>query len=82
MRNFLVIGICLTAFTGFCLANDENAEKPEKAFEPVHLEVGGLGYDLKKQEEYQINNDVFDFKKWYVEPFQKLEPAKEPTTLE
>ncbi len=78
MKNFLFICFYLTIFSGLCFAE----ENSDKKFEPVQLEVGGLVYDLKKQEEFKINNDVFEFKKWYVEPFQKLEPAKEPTTLE
>lgn len=77
MKKVLLICLCFTAFSGFCYA-EETIKENNKTFKPVHLDVNGLGYDLKKQEEYQINNDVFEFKKWYVEPFQKLEPQKEP----
>jgi len=76
MNKLFVTVICLTLFAGIALAD-------EGKFEPVKLEVDGLNYDLKKQEEYKINNDVFEFKKWYVEPFELPEnrelPAKEET---
>ena len=65
MNKLFVTVICLTLCAGMTLAD-------EGKFEPVKLEVDGLSYDLKKQEEYQMNNDVFEFKKWYIEPFEYI----------
>ena len=63
MKKMFVLALLSCVFADVVSAED-------KAFEPVKLEVGGLSYDFKKQEESQINNDVFEFKKWYVEPFE------------
>lgn len=76
MKKAVILSVFLCLAMGISIADDGQ-------FKPVKLEVGGLDYDLKKQEEYKINNDVFEFRKWYVEPietnqkFEKSETIKE-----
>lgn len=71
MKKLIVLSLLLIT-SGYVIAD-------EGKFEPVKLEVNGLDFDLKKQEEYHINNDVFEFKKWYVDPIETNKTFEKPT---